>query len=88
LTKKPTLKTTSNFRPRPKNQEIFFIEYGHDGYQKNPLLIQIPEKSTYLCDIMHPKTIYFKTKMAQPFSGVRGFIITFLPVTFLGAFCH
>jgi hypothetical protein len=32
--------TTSNFRPRPKK----FIEYCHDGYQKNPLSIRTPKK--------------------------------------------
>jgi hypothetical protein len=30
------------------SQEYFFIEYGHDGYQKNPLLVQISKKSSYL----------------------------------------
>jgi hypothetical protein len=33
--------------PGPKKPKNFFIEYGHDGYPKNPLPIQIPEKSTY-----------------------------------------
>jgi hypothetical protein len=37
-------------------QDIFLIEYGHDGYQKNPLSVQIPKKSTFLYDTqMHPK---------------------------------
>jgi hypothetical protein len=44
--------------PRHKNQEIFFIEYGHDGYQKNPLSMQIPEKSTY----SYPKQHILKQK--------------------------
>jgi hypothetical protein len=29
------------------SQEIYFIEYGHDGSQKIPLSMQIPKKSTF-----------------------------------------
>jgi hypothetical protein len=39
------------------SQEFFFIEYGHDGYQKNPLLMQISKKSIYLSDKMHLEKI-------------------------------
>jgi hypothetical protein len=35
------------------SQEYFFIEYGHDGYQKNPFSVQISKKSSYLSDKMH-----------------------------------
>jgi hypothetical protein len=38
-----------------KSCEIFFIEYGHVGYTKNPYLMQIQIKSTYLSDKMHLK---------------------------------
>jgi hypothetical protein len=33
--------------------DFFFIEYGHDGYQKNSLLMDISKKSSYYCDKMH-----------------------------------
>jgi hypothetical protein len=35
--------------------EFFFFENGHGGYLKTPLSIQIPKKSTYLNEKMHPK---------------------------------
>jgi hypothetical protein len=47
----------------------FFLEYGHDGYKKNPLSIQILEKSTFLCDKMHPKQYILKQKWLSLFSG-------------------
>jgi hypothetical protein len=63
LVKQSIPKTTTNFRPRPnKPRNFFFIEYGHDGYQKNPLSIQIPKKSTYLSDKMHPKQDILKQR--------------------------
>jgi hypothetical protein len=68
-------------KPRPKNQEIFFLEYGHDGYQKNPLSIQIPEKSTFLCDKMHPKQYILKQKWLSLFQGPYFKFLPFLPVT-------
>jgi hypothetical protein len=68
-------KTTSNFRSGRLqgiiSQEFCFIEYGHDGYQKNPLSIQIPENSNYLCDKMHPKQDILKQKF------FRGPILSF-----------
>jgi hypothetical protein len=33
---------------RPKKTGIFF--HGHDGYQKNPLLMQISQMSSYITD--------------------------------------
>jgi hypothetical protein len=42
------------------SQEFFFIEYGHDGYQKNPITMQISKKSSYLSDKMHQEKLQAK----------------------------
>jgi hypothetical protein len=41
MIKKSIPKTLSNLGPRPNKPQIFFIEYGHDGYQKIPLSMEI-----------------------------------------------
>jgi hypothetical protein len=48
-------KTTSNW--------IFFIEYGHEGYQKNPLSTQISKKSSTYSDKMHLEKVTGKIVM-------------------------
>jgi hypothetical protein len=75
IARKPIPKITSNFRPRHNNSRHFLIEYGHDGYQKNPLSRQIPKKSTYLYDKMHPKQGILKKRWL---SLLQGPIISFL----------
>jgi hypothetical protein len=49
------------------------IEYGHDGCQKNPLLIQIPKKTTYLSDKMHPKQDILKQSWPSHYRGPIAF---------------
>jgi hypothetical protein len=46
-------------------QEFFFIEYGHDGYQKNPSLMQISIKSSYLNAKMHLEKVTGKNDMKK-----------------------
>jgi hypothetical protein len=65
------------------SQEIFLIEFGYDGYQKNPLSIQIPKMSTYLYEKMHPKQAILKQRWLSLLQGLYyQFFIQFLPVTF------
>jgi hypothetical protein len=47
-------------RSRPNNPRIFFFEYGHDGYQKNPLLMQISKKSSYHSHKIHLEKVMQK----------------------------
>jgi hypothetical protein len=54
---------TIPLRSRPNTPRIFFIEHGHDGYQKNPLLMQISIKSSYLSDKMHLEKVTGKNVM-------------------------
>jgi hypothetical protein len=52
---------TIPLRSRPNKPRFFFIEYGHDGYQKNPLLMHISNKLSYLSDKRHLEKVTDKT---------------------------
>jgi hypothetical protein len=54
---------TIPLRSRPYKPRIFFIEYGHDGYQKNPLSMQISKKLSYLNDKLHLEKVTGKNVM-------------------------
>jgi hypothetical protein len=57
----------------PNRPRIVFNECGgHDGYQKNPLSMQISKKSSYLIDKMHLEKLQAKILQKTYYGAPEG----------------